>query len=121
MERWGAVIHGASAPRLPNTSFFSLPGAPGPHVARALDELGVAVSTGSACHAGQACESRVLGRMGVPGSLHGCALRVSLGRDTEAGHLEDFFSALAQALDRLAVTSGLSGKGLTRWMKRLKL
>ena len=108
--RWGAVIHGRTAPRLPNTSFFSIPGAPGPQVARALDELGVAVSTGSACHAGQAVESRVLGRMGVPGELQGCTLRVSLGRDTTAGHVEAFCSALAQALEKVAKHSDCRGK-----------
>ena len=108
--RWGAFIHGGSAPRLPNTSFFSLPGVPGLQVAQALDELGVAVSTGSACHAGQAVESRVLGRMGVPGELQGCALRVSLGRDTTSGHVEAFCSALAQALEKVAGNADYPGK-----------
>ncbi len=106
----GAVIHGKAAPRLPNTSFFSISGVPGLPLAQALDELGVAVSTGSACHTGQAIESRVLGRMGVPGELQGCALRVSLGRDTTGAHVGAFCSALAQALERVTGNRDYPGK-----------
>ena len=94
----GAVVHGAGAPRLPNTSFFSLPGASGGAVAEALDRAGVAVSTGSACHSGSAVGARVLKAMGVPADLLGSVLRVSLGRDTTERDIIDFLDCLPRAL-----------------------
>lgn len=95
---FGAVVHGAAAPRLPNTSFFSLPGEPGAAVAGALDLAGVAVSTGSACHSGDSVGARVLKAMGVPADLLGSVLRVSLGRDTAERDIMDFLERLPRAL-----------------------
>ena len=96
----GAVVHGAGAPRLPNTSFFSIPGSPGHAVAQALDEAGVAVSTGSACHSGATVGARVLKAMATPPELLGSALRVSLGRDTDERDILTFLERLPAALRR---------------------
>jgi cysteine desulfurase len=98
VSEFGAVVHGAEAPRLPNTSFFSVPGALGTAVAEALDVAGVAVSTGSACHSGSAVGARVLKAMGVPADLLGSVLRVSLGRDTAERDIMDFLDRLPRAL-----------------------
>ena len=45
----GVTVHGASAPRLPNTSFFTLAGVRAQTAVMAYDLAGIAVSAGSAC------------------------------------------------------------------------
>jgi cysteine desulfurase len=97
---WGAVIHAEGASRLPNTSFYSLPGVVGAEVAVALDRAGVAVSTGSACHSGGGVGPRVLKSMGVAQDHWGSVLRVSLGRDTTARDILDFEERLSRVLHK---------------------
>jgi len=92
----GATVYGAESPRLPNTSFFALPGVDGSRLAAALDRLGVAVGTGSACHAGSQELPRVLQCMSAPLPAGSSPVRVSLGRNTSPGDLE----ALVEALER---------------------
>ncbi len=74
------VVHGASAPRLPNTVNISFPGARTDHLLLALDARGLAASAGAACASGGVEPSPVLTAMGVPRELAVCALRFSLGR-----------------------------------------
>ena len=45
----GAVIFGAGAPRLPNTSYFAVPGMEGDTLVVRLDKAGFAVASGAAC------------------------------------------------------------------------
>jgi cysteine desulfurase len=96
---WGAVVHAEDGLRLPNTSFFSLPGVVGAEVAAALDLAGVAVSTGSACHSGGGVGARVLKSMGVARELMGSVLRVSLGRDTTERDILDFEERLSRVME----------------------
>ena len=79
------VVHGARAPRLPNTVNASFPGARSDHLLMALDARGVEVSAGAACASGAVEPSPVLAAMGVPRELAVCALRFSLGRTTHGG------------------------------------
>jgi len=97
---WGAVVHAEAAARLPNTSFFSLPGVVGAEVAAALDRAGVAVSTGSACHSGGGTGPRVLKSMGVAQELMGSVLRVSLGRETVERDVLQFLERLSRVLQK---------------------
>ena len=76
------VIHGAAAPRLPNTVNASFPGARSDHLLLALDSRGLAASAGAACASGGVEPSPVLKAMGVPRDLAICAIRFSLGRTT---------------------------------------
>lgn len=76
------VVHGAAAPRLPNTVNVSFPGARADHMLLALDARGLAVSAGAACASGGVEPSPVLAAMGVPRELAVCALRFSLGTTT---------------------------------------
>jgi cysteine desulfurase len=82
------VVHGAGAPRLPNTLNVSFPGARSDHLLLALDARGVAVSAGAACASGGVEPSPVLMAMGVPRGLAICALRFSLGRTSTADEIE---------------------------------
>lgn len=92
------VIHGAGAPRLPNTVNASFPGARSDHLLLALDAHGVAVSAGAACASGAVEPSPVLAAMGVPRDLAVCALRLSMGRTTTSGEVDRVVAALARAV-----------------------
>jgi cysteine desulfurase len=71
--------------RLPNTSSISFENTNGEAVLARLNDLGVCVSTGSACNAENHVASSVLQAMNVPYSQAMGAIRFSLGRyNTEA-------------------------------------
>ena len=74
-----AIVFGAGAARLPNTSNFALPGIAAETALMALDLDGVMVSSGAACSSGNVKPSHVLKAMGVGDDLARCALRVSFG------------------------------------------
>jgi cysteine desulfurase len=74
----GAVVLGAGAPRLPQTSCFAAPDNPADFQVIALDLAGVMVSAGAACSSGKVRASRVVAAMGRP-DLAACAIRVSGG------------------------------------------
>jgi cysteine desulfurase len=89
----GVQIHGARAPRLPNTSCLGLPGVRAETQVMALDLAGVAVSSGSACSSGKVHPSHVLEAMGLDRAAAGQAIRVSLGWASQAGDVERFLEA----------------------------
>ena len=85
-----AVVFGESAPRLPNTTLFAVPGIKAETAIIAFDLEGVAVSSGSACSSGKVQASHVLAAMGVSPALARGAVRVSLGWSTTMLHVEQF-------------------------------
>jgi cysteine desulfurase len=91
------VIHGARAPRLPNTVNVSIPGARSDRLLMALDARGVAVSAGAACASGAVEPSPVLAAMGVPRELAVCAVRLSMGRGTSADEVGRVVTALVES------------------------
>ena len=86
-------LHGASAPRLPNTSCLGLPGVRAETQVMALDLAGVAVSSGSACSSGKVHASHVLRAMGVSEADAESAIRVSLGWDSAESDVDAFLEA----------------------------
>jgi cysteine desulfurase len=95
----GSRVHGAGAPRLPNTSSVSLmlPGgvpADGESMVLALAERGVAVATGAACATGSGRPSHVLLAMGATAVEAQATLRFSLGRASSAEHVAAAVAAL---------------------------
>ncbi len=74
-----AKRNGPQEPRLPNTLNITLPGMRGESVVLALDQKGVALSSGSACRAGSPEPSHALLAMGLSPEEAHCALRFSLG------------------------------------------
>jgi cysteine desulfurase len=94
----GAVIHGKSVSRLPNTTFFSLDGQKAETVQIAFDLGGIALSAGSACSSGKVGPSHVLAAMGHedgPG-----AIRVSLEPDVSADSVDAFLAVLRTIVER---------------------
>lgn len=77
----GARLNGPPTLRLPNTLNVSLPGIRGESLVLALDNKGVALSSGSACRAGSPEPSHALLAMGLTPEQAHCALRFSLGRE----------------------------------------
>ncbi|MEW6313424.1 MAG: cysteine desulfurase family protein [Pseudomonadota bacterium] len=101
LER-GAVLFGAGAARLPNTSYFAFRDIAGETLVIELDKTGYAVASGSACSAGrQEGASATLLAMGVAPELARGAVRISLGKDNDMTQIEDFLRALEQVLLRL--------------------
>lgn len=98
-----AEIFGREAPRLPNTTFFAVPGLKAETAQIAFDLAGIALSAGSACSSGKVGPSHVLKAMGH-GDLAG-ALRVSIGRETGEEEFARFATALADIAGRRAVSS----------------
>ncbi|MCB4825101.1 cysteine desulfurase family protein [Roseicella aerolata] len=96
-----AVIAGAGAPRLPNTSSIILPGIAAETQVIALDLAGIRVSAGAACSSGKVGRSPVLAAMGL-GEAAGCGIRMSLPWNAPEDAAERFLSAWAAMQARLS-------------------
>jgi cysteine desulfurase len=101
-----AVIFGADAPRLANTSLFALPETPAERALIMLDLEGVAVSSGAACSSGKVKSSRILAAMGVGPALAQCALRASFGWASTEEDGARLLAALSRARARAGVLEG---------------
>lgn len=95
-----AIVFGADAPRLPNTSNFSLPGLAAETAVIAMDLEGVAISSGAACSSGKVRSSRVLSSMSVPPDLAKAALRVSFGHESKDSDVDEALNALTKVAAR---------------------
>jgi cysteine desulfurase len=96
-----AVIFAETAPRLPNTVCFAVPGVEAATLMIALDLAGVAVSSGSACSSGKVAPSHVLAAMGVRPELARGAIRLSLGWASGEADVERFAVAFANVMARM--------------------
>ena len=85
-----AVIFGADAPRLPNTTLFAVPGMKAETAIIAFDLNGIAVSSGAACSSGKVQASSVLMAMGADSGLARGAVRLSLGWSTTENEVHEF-------------------------------
>jgi cysteine desulfurase len=96
----GAIVSGAGAARLANTTCVALRGVRADAQVIALDLEGIGVSAGAACSSGKMTASHVLTAMGL-GALAGQAIRVSLPWNAEADCVEAFATAYARMAARL--------------------
>ncbi|TCN30406.1 cysteine desulfurase family protein [Sinorhizobium americanum] len=92
------VIHGRDAPRIANTSFFTLPGLKAETGQIAFDLEGVALSAGSACSSGKVGQSHVLTAMGYDPRQG--ALRLSIGASTTQAEIERCAAVFAKVASR---------------------
>ncbi|MEK7231950.1 MAG: cysteine desulfurase family protein [Pseudomonadota bacterium] len=96
----GAVIFGAGAPRIPNTSYFAFPGVEGETLVVELDKAGYAVASGAACSSANPEPSATLLAMGVAPELARGAVRLSLGVQNTPQQVDAFLRALEGVLGR---------------------
>lgn len=107
LARWpGAVVNGAGAARLPNTSNIRFADGRGHPVdaeelLMRLDRAGIAVSMGAACSSGGNEPSHVLTAMGLSGAQAAASLRFSLSRYTTAAEVDAVLSELPALHARL--------------------
>lgn len=94
-------IFGKDAPRVCNTTMFSLPGASSEMQLIALDLAGICVSNGSACSSGTVKASHVLTAMGAAAGEAESSLRVSLGWDTTEKEVDFFINEWLKMYDRI--------------------
>jgi len=97
----GAFVFSENAPRLPNTTLFTVPGLKAETAVIGFDLEGIAVSSGSACSSGKVQPSHVLEAMGFGPELAKGAVRLSLGWSTTEADIDRCLEAwrkLASAL-----------------------
>jgi cysteine desulfurase len=93
----GAVVVGAKAARLPNTTCFYIPGIKAETLVMNFDLEGIAISSGSACSSGKVSRSHVLAAMGIDET----AVRISLGWNSTADDVNRFLAAYRKITARL--------------------
>jgi len=99
-ERWPqCVFHGENAPRATGITSVAIPGADGASLQRALDERGICVGVGSACHGDQGgVSSPTLRAMGVAPELAAATLRISLGWKTTEEEVGQVVTVLGELM-----------------------
>lgn len=96
-----AIMIGADAARLPNTSCVVMPDVAAETQVMALDLDGVAVSAGAACSSGKVRASHVLAAMEIEPDIARCAIRVSLGWNSVAADIDRFVECWTKLWARL--------------------
>lgn len=102
------VVHGAGAPRVPNTCNLSFASVDGESVILHLDLRGICAATGSACTTDESEPSHVLLAMGVEPRLAQGAVRLSLGHVNTAQDVDQTVAALTEIIPRLRAISSFS-------------
>jgi cysteine desulfurase len=104
-----AIVIGAAAWRLPNTTAIALPGLSAETQIIALDLDGVMVSAGAACSSGKVGPSHVLQAMGAAPEIAGCTTRISLGWSTTEAEIDHFLTAWT-AMRRRVIARGTAAR-----------
>jgi cysteine desulfurase len=91
--------------RLPNTSNISFAYVEGENIMTLLDQQGICVSTGAACHSTTHESSPTLRAMDVPDALARGSVRFSLGRFNTAGEIDRTLQILTRIIEKLVEMS----------------
>lgn len=91
------TVNCASQSRLPNTACISFHGSAGDDIVRALDQRGVCITSGAACHAGSIEPSPTMRAMDVPLRAAMGAVRFSLSRYTTEHEIEHTIQSIASS------------------------
>jgi cysteine desulfurase len=95
-----AVIFSEAALRVPNTTYFAVPGMSAETALIGFDLEGVAVSSGSACSSGKVAASSVLSAMRVEPEIARCAIRASFGWNTTDADIVRFLEVFVRLYAR---------------------
>jgi cysteine desulfurase len=93
-------INAAGGSRLPTATSALFPGTEAETLVAALDLDGIAVSAGSACHAGTTSPSRVLLALGLSPAEARATLRFSFGRTSREEDVDRLLEAVPRAVER---------------------
>jgi cysteine desulfurase len=100
-----AIIFGADAARLPNTTLAAMPGGKAETLVIGFDLEGVAVSAGAACSSGKVAPSHVLAAMGLAPELARAAVRISTGPSTTEADITKFLTVWQKLTKSLSIGS----------------
>jgi cysteine desulfurase len=100
-----ARLNGHPTNRLPNTSNISFEYVEGQNILLHLDQIGICVSTGSACHSTTHEASPTLHAMNVPYTAAQGSIRFSLGRYNTDEDIETTLNVLPGIIEKLAAMS----------------
>ena len=102
-------FNGAASERTPNTSNVRIPGTQAEGMMILLDQKGIAVSAGSACHTGALHPSHVLQAMGRSAEIARECLRISFSRFNTEEELATLLNTLESATRKMRSLLGYSG------------
>ncbi|HSD46319.1 MAG TPA: cysteine desulfurase NifS [Pyrinomonadaceae bacterium] len=106
------------AKRLPNTSNISFEYVEGQNILAHLDQAGICVSTGSACHSTTHESSATLRAMNVPYTAAQGSIRFSLGRYNTEADVETTLRVLPEIIEKLAAMSPYENELRASYSKR---
>ncbi len=96
----GTRINAAGGARLPTATSVVFPGTDSETLVAALDLEGIAVSAGSACHAGTTAPSRVLVALGLEPRDARATLRFSFGHTTRGEDVDRLLEVVPRIVER---------------------
>jgi cysteine desulfurase len=102
----GVKLNGARLKRSPNNANFIFRDAEGEGLLLGLDLNGIAVSTGSACSAGDLRPSHVLMAIGLSEEESHGSLRITLGKYTTKYEIDYAINTLKEVVARLRKIAG---------------
>jgi len=102
----GVKLNGSKIKRVPNNASFVFRDVEGEGMLLGLDLEGIAVSTGSACSAGDLRPSHVLTAIGLSEEESHGSLRVTLGKYTTKQEADIFVDTLKEVVGRLRKIAG---------------
>jgi cysteine desulfurase len=102
----GAQLSGSHEARLANNVHFRFDCCSSADLLYLLDETGISVSAGSACQAGVERASHVLLAMGFSEAEASSPLRITLGHGTSSADIDEFASALPEAVAKARLARG---------------
>jgi cysteine desulfurase NifS len=94
-----ARLNGSYDNRLPNTLNMCLPGIRGESLVMAMDQKGIAFSSGSACRSGSPAPSHALLAMGLSEEDAHCSIRLSLGLQNTMEEIERTISLFQETIN----------------------
>lgn len=96
-----AVLNGERNNRLPGNANFSFKGVEGNSILLKLDQVGISVSSGSACSTGSPAPSHVLTAIGLDEITSKSALRVTFGEDNTVEDVDFLLNNLERVIHEL--------------------
>ena len=106
----GVELTGHPRKRLPGSLSIISRETEGDALVRALDLAGVAASTGSACTTGSTEPSHVLTALGYPEEEARGSLRLSLGRTTTDGEVDEAIRIIPETIERMRAAAVASAR-----------